>query len=137
MLSGRGMLPTWVVRMRFVLVFTGMPSAGSVSRGILDARPGIMIGTIPTLVDYRGGTSITGTRHGNTIVMHVPASVVGDGVWSSAAPSECAEAPRAARSSRGMWAVSDTFCSSRPTFVTPFWKFGYVQNYNWFRCENV
>ena len=43
MLSGRGMLPTWVVRMRFVLVFTGMPSAGSVSRGILDARPGIIL----------------------------------------------------------------------------------------------
>ena len=43
MLSGRGMLPTWVVRMRFVLVFTGMPSARSVSRGILDARPGIIL----------------------------------------------------------------------------------------------
>jgi hypothetical protein len=40
-------------------------------------RPGIMIGTIPTLVDYRGGTAVTGARHGNTIVMHVPASVVG------------------------------------------------------------
>src|SRR5882724_1798767 len=28
MLSGRGMLPTWVVRMRFVLVFTGCPPPG-------------------------------------------------------------------------------------------------------------
>jgi len=40
-------------------------------------RPGIAPYTIPTLVDYRGGTAVTGSRQGNTIVMHVPASVVG------------------------------------------------------------
>jgi len=40
-------------------------------------RPGIAYYTVPTLVDYRGGTAITGKRVGNRITMHVPASLVG------------------------------------------------------------
>ena len=40
-------------------------------------RPGIATYTIPTLVDYRGGTTIQGARVGNSIVMHVPGSLVG------------------------------------------------------------
>jgi hypothetical protein len=40
-------------------------------------RPGIAYYTIPTMVDYSGGTAITGERKGNSIVMHVPAALVG------------------------------------------------------------
>ena len=40
-------------------------------------RPGIAYYTIPTFVDYRGGQAVTGSRSGNSITVHVPASVFG------------------------------------------------------------
>jgi len=40
-------------------------------------RPGIGTATFPTLVDYSGGTSVTGAKNGNQWVITVPASAVG------------------------------------------------------------
>jgi hypothetical protein len=40
-------------------------------------RPGLTYYTIPTLVDYRGGTTVSGTVSGNTISIAVPPSLVG------------------------------------------------------------
>jgi len=40
-------------------------------------RPGIALGTIPAMFDYRGGTSVTGSKVGNQWMIDVPASVVG------------------------------------------------------------
>ena len=40
-------------------------------------RPGLTYYPVPTLVDYSNGTAVTGSKSGNEIVMHVPASLVG------------------------------------------------------------
>ncbi|MDX6286997.1 MAG: hypothetical protein QOG53_2482 [Frankiales bacterium] len=40
-------------------------------------RPGLTYYPVPTLVDYSGGTAITGSQNANEIVMHVPAAFVG------------------------------------------------------------
>ncbi|MFL6240977.1 MAG: hypothetical protein ACJ735_15965 [Actinomycetes bacterium] len=40
-------------------------------------RPGIAYYTIPTLVDYRGGTAVQGKHTGSSIVIHVPNADVG------------------------------------------------------------
>jgi hypothetical protein len=41
-------------------------------------RPGISLSTVPTLLDYRGGTAVTGSRIGNNWVISVPPALVGD-----------------------------------------------------------
>jgi hypothetical protein len=40
-------------------------------------RPGLAYYTVPTLVDYRGGGTVSGQRAGNTFVLRVPASSIG------------------------------------------------------------
>jgi len=40
-------------------------------------RPGLAPYTIPDLVDYRGGTTVTGAKVGNELLITVPASLVG------------------------------------------------------------
>jgi hypothetical protein len=66
-------------------------------------RPGLTYYPVPTLVDYRGGTAITGSKNGNEIVMHVPASVVGSPTKGAVLESVTA------------WTVLDT---GLPPFVT-------------------
>jgi hypothetical protein len=41
-------------------------------------RPGLTYYTIPTLVDYRGGTSVNGVKNGNEFVVTVPPNLVGN-----------------------------------------------------------
>ena len=41
-------------------------------------RPGLALGTIPALFDYRGGTTVTGSKVGNQWMIDVPASLVGN-----------------------------------------------------------
>lgn len=41
-------------------------------------RPGISLSTVPTLLDYRGGTEVTGSKIGNNWVLSVPAAIVGN-----------------------------------------------------------
>jgi hypothetical protein len=41
-------------------------------------RPGISLSTVPTLLDYRGGTQVTGSKIGNNWVIAVPPGVVGN-----------------------------------------------------------
>ena len=41
-------------------------------------RPGIALSTVPTLLDYRGGTAVAGSKIGNNWVISVPADVVGN-----------------------------------------------------------
>ena len=41
-------------------------------------RPGIALSTVPTLLDYQGGTEVTGSKIGSNFVLDVPASLVGN-----------------------------------------------------------
>lgn len=54
----------------------GAPTFAAGSPASFD-RPGIGAATFPTLVDYSGGTTVTGARNGNEWVITVPAAVVG------------------------------------------------------------
>ena len=55
----------------------GTPTFTAGEPGSFD-RPGIAIGTIPAMFDYRGGTAVTGSKVGNQWMIDVPASVVGN-----------------------------------------------------------
>lgn len=54
----------------------GTPTFTAGTPGSFD-RPGLGSATFPTLVDYSGGTSVTGTKSGNEWVITVPPSLVG------------------------------------------------------------
>ncbi len=75
-------LTTWQFEHRIYFARAQSTAGGPLSFAAGPARsfdrPGLNGQTVATLVDYSGGTAVTGTRRGNDIAITVPASDVGN-----------------------------------------------------------